>query len=248
MINKNIDPLTGGALDEREVCQDISLTPEQAAEVKIAKETGEFSKKDNVGDLTSDQIGSGARFNSGKPDYSLMLLSDYPYIENVDNLLSGAFHELGEFQLSGNKVHLVEAIQHVYDYVVEYNKENGVSGFVFEPVVRLWEFGESVKYTRWNWVKGMKWSIPIGCAARHYLEIAENGQTIDDESGQPHWAAFVCNLQMLLHYVEVFPEGNDLPYLVHEQEKEVVLDDRFENTPITTFNFELEGPKFKNQL
>jgi hypothetical protein len=73
----------------------------------------------------------------------------------------------------------------------------------------VFEFGRK-KYSEWNWLKGMAWSIPLACIGRHAMKINE-GEYLDVESGQSHWGHIMCNLVMLITYAEVFPEGNDLP-------------------------------------
>lgn len=60
----------------------------------------------------------------------------------------------------------------------------------------------------WNWAKGMAWSIPIACAARHLLAMM-NGEVLDPESGFPHRGHAMANLIMLLTYQDTFPEGDD---------------------------------------
>ena len=167
----------------------------------------------NVGNLDSDDIGTGARFNEGKPDYSLMILEDMPLPDNMDKHLWESFDKVASFQVTGDPEQLKVALHTMYHYALSKKSEKE---FTWEEVVRVWEFGQK-KYKRWNWVKGMPWSVPLGCYVRHLLMIVEKGQEIDQDSGQPHWAAMVCNLQMLSLYTRIYPEGNDLPYLVWEK-------------------------------
>lgn len=108
-----------------------------------------------VGDIHSSAKGSGARYNDGKPDYSIM------------------------------PMHL------------------------FDEVCQVWTYGEA-KYARWNWLKGMAWSIPYACACRH-LFAYWRGERNDPESGCSHLAHVVCNVMMLLHYERAFPGGDDRP-------------------------------------
>jgi hypothetical protein len=115
-----------------------------------------------VGDVTSNEKGSGARYNDGKPDYSIMPL------------------------------HL------------------------FDEVCRVWTYGEK-KYARWNWLKGMQWSVPYACACRH-LFAYWRGERNDPETGFSHLAHVICNVMMLLHYEKAYPEGDDRPseHFLHE--------------------------------
>lgn len=108
-----------------------------------------------VGDVNSNEKGSGARYNQGKPDLSLIPIS------------------------------------------------------TLEDEARVWMYGEA-KYARFNWMKGMKWSIPMACALRH-LAAWQAGEDIDPESGQPHLAHVMCNLRMLTLYAKTYPEGDDRP-------------------------------------
>lgn len=108
-----------------------------------------------VGDVNSNEKGSGARYNQGKADLSLIPIS------------------------------------------------------TLEDEARVWMYGEA-KYKRFNWMKGMNWSIPLACALRH-LAAWQNGEDLDPESGQPHLAHAMCNLRMLTLYARTYPEGDDRP-------------------------------------
>lgn len=109
----------------------------------------------SIGDVNSQEKGSGARFNDGKVDFSLLPLC------------------------------------------------------TLEDEVRVWMHGEK-KYARWNWAKGMPWSVPFACALRH-LAAWQRGEDIDPESQLPHLAHAMCNLRMLTLYAQSFPEGDDRP-------------------------------------
>jgi hypothetical protein len=108
-----------------------------------------------VGDVDSEERGSGARFNDGKPDFSLLPLC------------------------------------------------------TLEDEMRVWAYGEK-KYARFNWAKGMRWSIPLACILRH-LSAWQRGEDLDPESGLPHLAHISCNLRMLTLYAKTYPEGDDRP-------------------------------------
>ena len=107
----------------------------------------------SVGDVNSTERGSGARYNDGKPDLSLIPLET-----------------------------------------------------LFDEA-RVWMHGEK-KYARFNWQKGMDWSIPLACALRH-LSAWQAGEELDSESGLPHIAHAMCNLRMLTYYAEHYPEGDN---------------------------------------
>ena len=116
---------------------------------------GAMAEHTRVGDINSNARGSGARYNQGKADLSLIPLP------------------------------------------------------TLEDEARVWMYGEA-KYKRFNWMKGMNWSIPMACALRH-LAAWQSGEDMDPESGQPHLAHAMCNLRMLTLYARTFPEGDDRP-------------------------------------
>lgn len=149
----------------------------------------------SVGDVNSTERGSGARFNDGKPALDLIPLTLIAFTHTGAGHIKEALADLGSFQVTGDRRHLDRAL-----YVLEAN---------WRSCARVFEYGRK-KYAAWNWAKGMAWSIPIACAARHALAQLE-GEELDSESGLPHVGHFMCNLVMLRVFVDTFPEGNDLP-------------------------------------
>jgi len=159
----------------------------------------------SIGDVNSDARGSGARYNDGKPPVDLIPLSTIAasfngvFGERTHTLLRDAVQRsldmLGGFQETGDATYLACAIDEVR--------------FAWRDCARVFGYGKK-KYAPWNWAKGMSWSIPLGCAGRHALCIFE-GQLVDDESRLPHIGHYLANLVMLDHYVDNYPEGNDLP-------------------------------------
>lgn len=156
-----------------------------------------------VGDITSDKKGSGARYNNGKPDYSMVLIGDiiplfseYPTISpHLDTIVS-VLVKLGVFQ----KTHDVTYLYHALECL-------GLSAV--EESTHVFTYGAN-KYKAWNWTKGANWSIPLACAVRHSLAVL-NGEEKDVESGRKHEGHIVCNILMLIHYTQYYKEGNDLP-------------------------------------
>lgn len=65
-------------------------------------------------------------------------------------------------------------------------------------------------YPKWNWAKGMPWSVPLGCIKRH-IGAWERGEDKDPETGESHLDHIICNLLMLKHYEDAFIEGDDRP-------------------------------------
>lgn len=154
-----------------------------------------------VGDISSDAKGSGARFNDGKPDFSLIPLYiiagsfEHADLDEDQELVSDALADLGLFQITSNRKYLDDAIGHVSAY--------------WRECAHVFEYGKR-KYAEWNWARGMKWSVPLACAGRHALAYLE-GEELDQESGLTHRGHFLCNLVMLATFVDAYPQGNNLP-------------------------------------
>lgn len=110
-----------------------------------------------VGDVNSAAIGTGARFNAGKPALDMVPL------------------------------HLLEGAARVFQKATQ------------KPVN---------PYPKWNWAKGMPWSVPLGCLKRH-LAAFERGEDRDTETGELHIDHIMCNLLMLKHYQTAFAQGDD---------------------------------------
>jgi hypothetical protein len=71
--------------------------------------------------------------------------------------------------------------------------------------------GGKLKYAEWNWAKGMPWSTCFDCAMRHLIKWWYCGEDIDPESGEHHLDHILCNIFMLVHYKDTYPEGDDRP-------------------------------------
>lgn len=156
-----------------------------------------MSKLNGVGDITSDAKGSGARFNTGKPSVDLVPLTliATSWANDVDPLPGLIMLSLGGYQETGDAQYLYNAIQDM--------------GAPWEDCARVFEYGKA-KYAAWNWAKGMAWSIPLACAARHVMALRRNEMN-DLESGLPHYGHVMCNIAMLLTFTHSYKEGNDLP-------------------------------------
>jgi hypothetical protein len=156
-----------------------------------------------LGDVTSNERGSGARYNDGKPDMSLIPLAivaqSYihdPLATDNETTLAYALLHLGTFQVTGNVASLDNAIR--------------LMGFAWFDCAKVLAIGAK-KYAPWNWAKGMSWAATIACAGRHALKVLELEEQNDDETGETHYGHFLCNLVFLRTFVDTFPEGNDLP-------------------------------------
>ena len=158
-----------------------------------------------VGNIDSTEKGSGARYNDGKPDYSLFVLKDFHEtlelhydVDSTNDKMnaSTAIRLLGEFQQTHD-------YKYLYD-ILDMLETEDIAG-----ATHVLTYGAK-KYKAWNWAKGANWSIPLSCAVRHSLAIL-NGEEYDSESGQRHLAHVVCNVFMLIHYAKHYKEWNDLP-------------------------------------
>lgn len=152
-----------------------------------------------IGDIASDARGSGARFNSGKPDLALVPL----------RLVATAAGFTGEFAAASTALDRLGAYQETQEQRYLYSALDALGFDGWQECARVFEYGKR-KYAAWNWAKGMPWTVPLACAARHLLAMIE-GEAEDPESGLPHRGHVFCNVVMLLTYRSNFAEGNDLP-------------------------------------
>ena len=160
---------------------------------------------DDVGDIHSTAKGSGARYHSGKPplhfiplriiaDYEKLLWRHTPNLHRTESVT--CLNYLGLFQETGETEHLTHSVL-------------CLSG-CWEECAQVFAYGAK-KYAQWNWAKGMAWTIPLACAARHLLKTIQKGEVNDNESCLSHRGHTLCNIVMLLHYTKYYKEGNDLP-------------------------------------
>jgi len=161
-----------------------------------------------IGDINSQARGSGARFNAGKPDFALLPLTlvaqDYDIEtddrnpgDEVDAAIM-ALYWLGQWQAR-------DEYHDDYPVLQLAVLDLGLGGLA--ECARVLTYGAQ-KYNGWNWARGMLWSVPLACAARHLVAIIE-GEAIDQESGLPHRGHVIANLYMLLTFESTFPEGDD---------------------------------------
>lgn len=148
-----------------------------------------------VGDVNSNEKGSGARYNDGKPQLQLVPARFWRELAEEGSPEHRALEFLAEVQ------------EHprpwgdffpAFDYVTDDLK----------AAADVFEYGIG-KYAAWNWAKGMPWSVPTGCALRHIVAVML-GEDADPESGLPHWGHAMCNLIMLEWFMVFYPEGDDM--------------------------------------
>lgn len=161
-----------------------------------------------VGDLTSDKVGSGARFNAGKLPVSLI----------PQRLVAAQYRQaLG---VRGSTYHFILALEQMGIWQEGGGPDNlhmamGLLGSVRDVTAacaRVFDYGRK-KYAAWNWAKGMPWSVCFECTCRHLYDLIE-GQTEDHESHLPLIGHVACNIVMLLTYHRTYTQGDDrTPYL-----------------------------------
>lgn len=167
----------------------------------------------DIGSIESQEKGSAARKNAGKPVWSYMPLCQVaalmqrlehpeqpPTLVELTNAL-GWFQALGT---SNKALRVLELGTRYLMYAANINFDQAM-----QHVIKVWELGE-IKYARYNWMKGMPWSEAINSAQRHVMCMFK-GEELDPDSGQHHAAHFICNAMMMLHFVDHYSEGNDLP-------------------------------------
>ncbi len=164
-----------------------------------------------IGDINSNEKGSGARYNTGKPAMELIPVW---IIARQARVRYFTLHKGDPDPAKKEALEILHSLG-------EWQKGNGSLDSVFLGFHTITDLGwqkdcaavfayGAKKYAAWNWIKGMNWSIPVACIVRHALAIL-NGEVNDPESGLPHRGHIACNLVMLAQYEKTFPEGNDQP-------------------------------------
>lgn len=180
------------------------------AEVLLGAPVSEEKPEDAVpavGDIHSEAKGTGARFNNGKVPVEMIPVWIISYVTKLygssacdrrEQQAWDALHACGEWQRGARPL---------YDAMVLLGSE------ALEEAARVFHHATTrpVKpYPMWNWMKGMPWSVPTGCAVRHLLAILR-GEENDPETGLPHRGHAMCNLIMLAQYESTYREGDDRP-------------------------------------
>lgn len=167
-----------------------------------------------LGNLDTNERGSGARFNDNKAPYDL--IAWYPIAVGLKPVTSSqeyvrqALICLGEFQRGADARYLHMAM------VAASNAVNMDTPEMMAEMARVLEYGKK-KYSAWNWAKGMPWDSVIGCAARHLLGwdgvkgMWHDPGGDDEESGCMHVGHVACNLMFLLQFMTNYPEGDNRP-------------------------------------
>jgi hypothetical protein len=177
-----------------------SFVAAQTAEGYLTELPAKVSET-QVGDINSDALGSGARYNQGKAPMELIplrLLSDTLAMRDKLSPAVESLLQLGLWQERAGED--LTRLKLILTYL-------GPEGWL--DCAKVFDYGQR-KYKAWNWAKGMPWSVPMACAARHLLAMA-SGEANDPESGLPHRGHVFCNIVMLMTYIAKYPEGDDRP-------------------------------------
>ena len=164
----------------------------------------------NVGDVNAMAKGTGARANGGKVRLDLIPLRilartlAHDGMDGAAGSATNALSNLGYFQETHDPVYLTAAISDLQDPLDPFNH--------WRDCADVLDYGRK-KYAEWNWLKGMPWSVCVGCAARHLLDViaVDNMTAPDHESGLSLRGHIMCNLLFLVQYTKTYPQGNDLP-------------------------------------
>lgn len=155
-----------------------------------------------IGDVNSNERGSGARYNQGKPDFSLIPLkiladSTKDYVDVEVQHIAKAVAAVGKFQMrqtTNDRDTLQGAVAMLSEHL--------------PACADVFNYGRK-KYAAWNWAKGMAWSIPIACIGRHFYQLAYHDEKLDSESDLSHVGHILCNIIMLIWYLDNYQEGDD---------------------------------------
>jgi len=159
-----------------------------------------------VGDLESDEKGSGARMNADK-----LAVEQIP-VRCWRSLFAAQVYKMPD----PNAVYL-SLLLDITDKLADFQegKITGKQLLRYVPMswvhdaIDVFNYGE-YKYKKYNWLKGQPWSVPLASAVRHAKAVF-GGEIVDQESGLAHTGHFTCNLIMLATFFYTYPEGNDFP-------------------------------------
>jgi hypothetical protein len=170
-------------------------------------EVPDSSRLEMVGDLDSDERGTGARANAGKTPLELIPVRIWSRVfgQALNDRGQGATAQQGELLVC---VRALAEFQEGKGNGSELLSSIPAHWFVFASYVMAYGLK---KYKPWNWLKGQAWSVPIASALRHAWAVFIDEEELDHESGLLHIGHFTCKLIFLAMFYDTYPEGNDLP-------------------------------------
>jgi hypothetical protein len=154
----------------------------------------------SIGDVNSNERGSGARYNDGKLDLTLLPPVCWGLIGDSQ------FLGMEEFGYRSELEQLIRFWEGDTDEI--YSLMDCLEAEELMGAARVFAYGAK-KYAPWNWAKGMPWSVPMGCYLRHMLTAHPHEP--DPESGLSHRDHAVCNLVMLAHFATLCRDMDDRP-------------------------------------
>lgn len=182
---------------------------------------GRVEVPEGIGDVNGTDVGSGARFNTGKLRVDLLPLDvilnalDFGWTFDDDpseHTAQNIREILASWQRLGDKDYLVAALGASIELV---GSADTWTFEHFKECIKVLEYGTR-KYAAWNWARGSNYSVPFGCALRH-LDAIIRGEEIDPESGCSHMGHVTANIVFLLLYLRQYPQLNDMPFAVLHQ-------------------------------
>lgn len=179
-----------------------------------------------IGDVNGTEMGTGARFNTGKTPLHLVPLRvvartlEPPYGDHMQDQrrkVRLALIALGEFQAKmGNDQASLAGVMGWTAQAAGLTMPQ-----LFDSMARVLDFGRK-KYAEWNWARGMPYSVVIGAMARHLLGSDAYSGMWDDpvgrdpESGELHAGHVACNVGFLLQYLDTYRKGDDRPGMLRD--------------------------------
>jgi len=158
------------------------------------------------GDLDSEEMGTGARSGDGKLPVALIPVRHWVTLLHTLRVNAGESDPEGAAMVTS-----LEAL-------AAFQEGKSYASVILQPIWPSWfdaacdvfEYGTK-KYKKYNWMKGMPWSVPMACAIRHMKSILIDGEEFDKESGLLHIGHYTCNVIMLAQYSGTYRRGNDFP-------------------------------------
>ncbi len=164
----------------------------------------------SIGNADSDEKGTGQR-ELGPDKVPLQWV---PVRFWLDYFQSICYQTQRDTNMEGHEIgHLLSCVQALQEFQegkgTGREMERQLGPVLMTEAAKVFESGAR-KYSPWNWMKGMSWSVVTGCALRHAKAVFE-GEEIDKDSGLLHVGHFACNIIMLAMFDVTYQEGNDFP-------------------------------------
>ena len=192
----------------------------------------------SIGDVNSAERGSGARFNDGKIDLTLLppwCWEELSHRVDPDNLLRLFYGTELE-----HLIRFWEGDDDSIEIVIDGLSDDDITG-----AAEVFAYGAK-KYAAWNWAKGMPWSVPMACYLRHML--LADPESVDAESGMPHRWHASCNLIMLAQFAQLCPDMDDRPQEIRAEFHRPGEDATVVPLPVEFILMDLPTPDLNNLI